>query len=74
MDEKEFIQSWVLKLKEEKFKSFPDDFTIDTEYETILLPEKRILIGQEFFGEYEIIDAEGKEILRANARCKNDIQ
>jgi len=67
MDEKGFINSWVLKLKEERIKSFPDDFSIDTKCETFTLNGKRILIGEKFFGEHELIDAEGKEILRVES-------
>lgn len=67
MDEKEFVTFWVLKLKEEKIKSFPQDFAVDTKCESFTLNGKRILAGQVFFGEYELIDAEGEEILRVES-------
>ncbi len=70
MNEKDFITSWVLLLKEEKLKSFPADFTIDAQYENVSFNEKRILIGKEFFGEYELINIEGKEVLRVDSYVK----
>lgn len=70
MNEKDFITSWVLLLKEEKLKPFPADFTIDAQYENVSFNEKRILIGKEFFGEYELINIEGKEVLRVDSFVK----
>lgn len=70
MNEKDFITSWVLLLKEEKLKPFPADFTIDAQYENVSFNKKRILIGKEFFGEYELIDIEGKEVLRVDSYAK----
>lgn len=70
MNEKDFITSWVLLLKEEKLKPFPADFTIDAQYENVSFNEKRILIGKEFFGEYELINIEGKEVLRVDSYVK----
>ena len=67
MNEKDFITAWVLSLKEEKLKSFPIDFTIDAEYENVSFDGERILIGQEFFGEYELINIDGKEVLRVDS-------
>ena len=70
MNEKDFITSWVLLLKEEKLKPFPADFTIDAQYENVSFNKKRILIGKEFFGEYELINIEGKEVLRVDSYVK----
>jgi hypothetical protein len=67
MNEKDFVTFWVSILKEEGIKSFPEDFKIESDYENISLGGNRILIGKEFFGEYELINIDGKEVLRVDS-------
>ena len=55
MDEKNFISLWIKTLKDESIKNFPADFTAQVEYHNYNLPGKALLIGKDFFGEYELI-------------------
>lgn len=67
MNEKEFISSWVLNLTSEGIKNFPADFISINNYTELKLPGKTLLIGEEFFGKYEIITADGNSVLHANS-------
>jgi len=67
MNGKEFISSWVSKLASDGIKIFPADFiSLDNNYTEFRLPGKTLLIGEEFFGKYEIITADGNSVLHAN--------
>lgn len=65
MTEKDFISSWTEKLKSEVIKSFPDDFIQVKEYDEEILPGKTLVIGQEFFGSYEILSIDGSLVFQA---------
>jgi len=67
MNERNFISLWIQTLNAESIKSFPGDFAIESECKIYTLPGKGFLIGKEFFGEMELIDAEGSEVLRADS-------
>jgi len=67
MDEKSFISSWIRNLNSEAIKNFPADFAVTTEYKNYKLPGLGLLIGKEFFGEYELINAEGSEVFRVES-------
>jgi hypothetical protein len=67
MDEKSFISFWIKKLSAENISDFPQDFMTETDFETIALPKNRLLLGKEFFGEYELITTEGIEFMRVNS-------
>jgi len=67
MNGKEFISSWVSKLASDGIKIFPADFiSLDNNYTEFRLPGKTLLIGEEFFGKYEIITPDGNSVLHAN--------
>lgn len=70
MDEKNFRLHWIKTLNNESIKIFPNDFLASCELENYALPGKGLLIGNEFFGEFELIDADGKEILRVDSYDK----
>ncbi|MHB8579026.1 MAG: hypothetical protein ACYDA4_04090 [Ignavibacteriaceae bacterium] len=65
MNEKKFITEWVTKLSEEGLKEFPGDFLKTDEVKTINLPEKTLVVGQEFFGSFEILTTDGKSVHHA---------
>ena len=65
MKEKEFTSKWITSLREKGIKKFPNDFLIDETIEEINLPSKTLVIGQEFFGSYEVLTAEGAAVLQA---------
>lgn len=67
MDERNFISLWIQTLDAEPIKKFPEDFVAANEYQNYVLPGKGLLIGKEFFGEYELINAEGSEILKVDS-------
>ncbi len=70
MNEKEFISSWTTKINSEGIKNFPDDFVQLNEFDEVFLPGKVLVIGQEFFGSYEILTVDGSLILQAENHSK----
>ena len=64
MEEKNFITNWIEILNTECIKSFPHDFEISCNCTNYNLPGKGLLIGKQFFGKIELIDAEGSEVLK----------
>ena len=67
MNEKEFISKWITKLSGDGLKYFPDDFITSSELKQFDLPAKSLVIGNEFFGAYEIITTDGSSILQAES-------
>jgi len=67
VNEKEFISKWITKLSGDGLKNFPADFIQTENLKTVELPQKSLLIGNEFFGAYEIITADGTSILQAES-------
>lgn len=69
MSEKEFVLDWCHKLEEEGFKVFPDEFIdlSDNSFEkkNVELPNKTLVLGDEFFGAYEVHSVEGKSVYQA---------
>lgn len=67
MTEKKFIADWVIKLTDEALKEFPDDFLKTEKLKIISLPCKALVIGQEFFGSYEILSVDGQSVCQASS-------
>lgn len=66
MNEKEFISKWIAKLSAgDNLKNFPGDFVESAETKDFTLPVKSLVIGNEFFGAYEIITTDGASVLQA---------
>ena len=59
MTEKEFISNWTMQLTEAGIKNFPQDFDSIKNYDELTLPGKTLVIGQEFFGSFEILTIDG---------------
>lgn len=70
MTEKVFISSWISKINSERIKNFPDDFIQLSEFDEVSLPGKMLIIGQEFFGNYEILSIDGSLIFQAENYSK----
>ena len=70
MTEKEFISSWASRIYAEGIKTFPDDFHKFDDFYEADLPGKTLIIGQEFFGNYEILTIDGSLIFRAENYSK----
>lgn len=60
--EKEFITKTVETLNEKGIKIFPDEFISSDETKTISVPPKILIMGEEFFGSYEILSADRKVV------------
>ena len=65
MTEKEFISQYINKHYKTSSKIFPDDFTNLTDTEKLELPQKTLVLGNEFFGVVEILTTEGTPVLQA---------
>ncbi len=66
MTEKEFISQYINKHYETSSKIFPDDFTNLTDTEKLEMPNKTLVLGNEFFGAIEILTTEGTPVLQAD--------
>jgi hypothetical protein len=70
LKEKEFISKWTSSLSGNGIKSFPEDFLEDRTTEVIKLPGQTLVIGQEFFGNYEVLTVDGTAVLQADSQHK----
>ena len=64
--EKEFITKTVEALTKKGIKIFPDEFLSSVETKTISVPSKTLIMGEEFFGSYEILSADRKVVHQAS--------
>jgi hypothetical protein len=67
MSEKEFISGWTARLSYEGIKSFPNDFIMFNDHKEVRLPGKTLILGEEFFGNYEILTVDGISVLHAES-------
>lgn len=65
MTEKDFISNWTKQISETGVKNFPQDFASFKNYEELTLPGKALVIGQEFFGSFEILSIDGSLVYQA---------
>lgn len=65
MDTKEFAAEYIGRLKSVGIKKFPDEFLFSAETKTLSLPGKTLILGQEFFGTYDISDTSGTKVITA---------
>lgn len=65
MSEKDFINKWIKFLNAEGIKTFPDDFSDTNEYIRIELPKQILILGKEFFGNYEVLTTSGESVYQA---------
>lgn len=66
MNEKLFIENWISKVQSAGIKQFPLHFIDETQLDIISIPIKTLVIGQEFFGAYEIITTDGESVYQAS--------
>jgi hypothetical protein len=62
---KEFVSQYIKKQSESIAKKFPDDFITPTSVKRLEIPQKTLVLGDEFFGQYEILTTEGIPVLQA---------
>jgi len=65
MNEKEFINKHAEQLSKE-LRRFPDDFLGSFECTEFDLPGKTLILGEEFFGRFEIITPDGTPVLHVD--------
>ena len=70
MTSREFILKKVKELSDERLKIFPDDFLISCDTNPFNLPSETLIMGNEFFGSYEILTADGSSICQAESLSK----
>jgi hypothetical protein len=66
LNEKLFIDKWINKVQSAEIKLFPLHFIDESQIEIILIPEKTLVIGREFFGAFEVITTDGESIYQAS--------
>jgi hypothetical protein len=66
LNEKLFIENWLSKVQSFGIKQFPLHFIDELQFDTISIPIKTLVIGQEFFGAYEIITTDGESVYQAS--------
>ena len=64
--EKEFITKTVETLTKKGIKIFPDEFISSFGMKTLSVPAKILIMGEEFFGSYEILSADHKVVHQAS--------
>lgn len=67
MTEKEFTNEWMERLQKGLLKNFPDDFLDDPKCEERTIPGIYLVMGEELFGQYEILDSKGNSVLMAES-------
>jgi len=66
LNEKEFINKLKAEISSEGLKVFPDDFLKNEDCTEFNLKGKLLIIGEEFFDKYEILDVEGNVFLQVD--------
>lgn len=66
MNEKLFIENWINKIQSDGIKNFPQDYINKSQLDCIKIPIKTLVMGQEFFGSYEIITTSGEQVYQAS--------
>lgn len=70
MTEKEFILYFTSSISSEGIKKFPDDFLVAGETKELKLPGKTLIMGEEFFGKYEIITIDGTPVMQFDSHTE----
>jgi hypothetical protein len=65
LNEKSFIENWLNNVQSSGIKQFPLHFIDVLQLDIISIPIKTLVIGQEFFGAYEIITTDGESVYQA---------
>jgi len=66
LNEELFIENWISKVQSSGIRQFPLHFIDESQLDNISIPIKTLVIGQEFFGAYEIITTDGESVYHAN--------
>ena len=66
MNENLFIENCLIKVQSSGIRKFPHHFIDESQLDNISIPIKTLVIGQEFFGAYEIITTDGESVYQAS--------
>jgi len=66
LNEELFIENWISKVQSSGIRQFPLHFIDESQLDIVSIPIKTLVIGQEFFGAYEIITTDGESVYHAN--------
>ena len=66
MNERLFIENCLSKILSAGIKQFPIHFIDEFQLDIISIPKKTLVIGQEFFGSYEIITTDGESVYHSS--------
>lgn len=66
MNEELFIENWISNVQSSGIRKFPHHFIDESQLDIVSIPLKTLVIGQEYFGAYEIITTDGESVYRAN--------
>ncbi|MBZ0199968.1 MAG: hypothetical protein K8H86_08875, partial [Ignavibacteriaceae bacterium] len=70
MTEKEFTAWITASLLSEDIKQFPGEFLQQIETIEVILPGKTLVMGEEFFGKFEIIAVDGTPVIQADSHVE----
>jgi hypothetical protein len=66
LNEKVFIENWLNNIQSSGIKDFPLHFINESQLNYFSIPIKTLVIGQEFFGAFEIITTDGESVYQAS--------
>lgn len=66
MNEKDFIENTFTKILSSNLRKFPADFLEQDLLINIPVPVKTLVLGNEFFGKFEIITTDGEQVYQAD--------
>jgi hypothetical protein len=67
---KEFIAQQIEEISRQEVKIFPGDFLFSCETDSVTLPSAALIIGNEFFGGYEVLTIKGDLFLHTDTLLK----
>ena len=70
MKEKDFELFWIKKIENELQNDFPTNYLENIKCDTLALNGKGLTLGPKFFGNYEILDVDGKLVLQTENYSK----
>lgn len=70
MTSKEFITQQTKEISGKGILKFPEDFLFPCDTEDIILPRDTLVIGNEFFGSYEVLTVNGESFCHTDTLIK----
>ncbi len=67
MNKKSFIDDWIIKIESEGVKDFPIQFIDNNQLDIFSIPHKTLILGSEFFGNFEVLTTDGELIYQVSS-------